>query len=153
MFYSATHCITINRSELIISPLGQLLQNEGNHFIHPDDSFILFAEQKIMISRSTSPYFEVNLNKAFVDADQLIFPLVVRFWQDGDKFMPLGMTQSKKISDFLIGQKIPLPHKSKIPLLINGNGEIIWVAGLRQDNRYKVNTTTKKVVIFELSNQ
>jgi tRNA(Ile)-lysidine synthase len=76
--------------------------------------------------------------------------LVIRFKQDGDKFMPLGMKHFKKISDFLIGQKIPLPNKEKIPLLINGNGEIIWVAGLRQDNRYKVNATTKKVAIFEL---
>jgi tRNA(Ile)-lysidine synthase len=153
LFYSTTHCITINRKEIIISLLRKLRQNESNHFIHPDDKIILLETQKIEISHSRLPYFEASLNKAFVDAEQLIFPLVIRFWQDGDRFMPFGMKQSKKISDFLIGQKVPLPNKSKIPLLINGNGEIIWVAGLRQDNRYKVNTTTKKVVIFELLKQ
>ena len=47
--------------------------------------------------------------------------------------------------------KRQLPEKDKIPLLVNGNGEIIWVVGLRQDNRYKVTATTKKVTIFELS--
>jgi tRNA(Ile)-lysidine synthase len=65
--------------------------------------------------------------------------------------MPLGMTNYKKLSDFLIDSKVPLPEKENIPLLINGNGEIIWIAGLRQDNRYKVTVTTKKVAIFELS--
>ena len=66
--------------------------------------------------------------------------------------MPFGMKQMKKLSDFLIDQKVPLPEKQNIPLIVNGNGEVIWVGGWRQDNRYKVNTTTKKVAIFELSN-
>ncbi|MCY1560111.1 hypothetical protein D9M68_972120 [compost metagenome] len=64
--------------------------------------------------------------------------------------MPLGMRNFKKLSDFLINQKIPLPLKNQIPILVNGNGQVIWVAGLRQDNRYKVSATTKKVAIFEL---
>ena len=102
-----------------------------------------------MLSYAESTVIEGQINKAFVDASQLIFPLVVRYKQDGDKFMPLGMKHFKKLSDFFIDQKIPLPHKTKIPILINGNGEIIWVIGLRQDNRYKVNATTKKVAIFE----
>ena len=96
---------------------------------------------------------EANKFKAFVDADKLIFPLIIRYRQEGDRFMPLGMRNFKKLSDFLISQKIPLPQKERVILLINGNGEVIWVAGLRQDNRYKVNATTKKVAIFELSNQ
>jgi len=153
LFYSPSHCITINRKEIIISPLSELRKNESHLFIHPADSEVLIGQQKITISYATSPYFESALDKAFVDADKLIFPLIIRFWYDGDKFMPLGMRHHKKISDFLIDQKVPIPKKSKIPLLVNGNGEIVWVAGLRQDNRYKVNTTTKKVVIFELLNQ
>jgi tRNA(Ile)-lysidine synthase len=148
-FYSQTHRATINRDELMISalPKQQVLEN---YFMHPKDDFVLIDDQKISLFYSDSTLVEANTNKAFVDLEKLIFPLVIRFKQDGDKFMPLGMKHFKKISDFLIGQKIPLPNKEKIPLLINGNGEIIWVAGLRQDNRYKVNATTKKVAIFEL---
>jgi tRNA(Ile)-lysidine synthase len=75
--------------------------------------------------------------------------MVVRMWQDGDRFKPMGMNNFKKISDFFIDQKIPVPQKENIPILVNGNGDVVWVAGLRQDNRYKVTGTTKKVAIFE----
>ena len=51
---------------------------------------------------------------------------------------------------FFTTEKVPLPRKKEIPLLINGNGDIIWVGGYRPDERYKVSDKTKKVTIFEL---
>lgn len=147
-FYSFSHRATVDRKNLIISEIKPM--NEEHYLIHSTDEYVLIEDQKISLFHTESTLVENNKLKAFVDADRLIFPLIVRFKQNGDRFMPLGMTQFKKLSDFLIGEKVPLPQKDRIPLLINGNGEMIWVAGLRQDNRYKVNTTTKKVVIFEL---
>jgi tRNA(Ile)-lysidine synthase len=151
-FYSATHRATINREQLMISPTGKQAP-EGYGVMHPNDEFVMIGQQKISLFYSEPSFPESNPYKAFVAFEKLIFPLVVRFKQNGDKFMPLGMNQHQKLSDFLIHQKVPVPLKNSIPLLINGNGEIIWVAGLRQDNRYKVKATTKKVAIFELSNQ
>jgi len=151
-FYSHSYRATINRNDIIISALPKQPPN-GTYFIHPDDESILINDQIILLSYTDSNLVEANVNKAYVAADKLIFPLIIRFKQDGDRFMPLGMKQYKKLSDFLIDVKVPLPQKAKIPLLINGNGEIIWIAGLRQDNRYKVTATTKKVAIFELLNQ
>lgn len=149
-FYSATHRATINRDDLLLSPLVK--QNEDAHYLmHSTGQSVKIDSQKISAFYTESHLVEANPNKAFVDVDKLIFPLIIRFKQNGDKFMPLGMHNYKKLSDFLIDNKVPLPEKEKIPLLINGNGEIIWVAGLRQDNRYKVTATTKKVAIFELS--
>ena len=63
------------------------------------------------------------------------------------------MQSFKKISDFFIDEKVPLPQKDSIPLLVNGNGQIVWVVGLRQDNRFKLTENTKKVAILELLNQ
>lgn len=149
-FYSNTYRATINRDDLLLSPIKK--QNSDTHyFMHSTDQSITVESQKISFFNTDSLLVEANVNKAFVDLDKLIFPLIIRFKQDGDKFMPLGMTNYKKLSDFLIDSKVPLPEKENIPLLINGNGEIIWIAGLRQDNRYKVTVTTKKVAIFELS--
>lgn len=149
-FYSATHRATIDRTDLLVSPI--IIQHEErHHFMHSTDQSVKIENQQISIFNTESLLVEANLNKAFVDIDKLIFPLIIRFKQNGDKFMPLGMHHYKKLSDFLIDNKVPLPEKEKIPLLVNGNGEIIWVAGLRQDNRYKVTGTTKKVAIFELS--
>ena len=61
------------------------------------------------------------------------------------------MKGSKKVSDFFVGEKIPLHKKQEIPLLVNGNGEIAWIGGYRLDDRYKVSVKTKKVTIFELN--
>jgi tRNA(Ile)-lysidine synthase len=85
-----------------------------------------------------------------INADLLTYPLTVRPWQQGDQFQPLGMKARQKISDFFIHQKVPLHQKKDVPLLVNGNGDIIWVAGYRLDERYKVSKKTKKVTIFEL---
>jgi tRNA(Ile)-lysidine synthase len=145
-FYSATHRITIDRAELIITKTGE----EHNHqMIHRADKTVAMGRHLIKITYTEQIAFENNVHKAFADLDKLIFPLVLRSWQEGDRFMPLGMKNYKNLSDFFIDQKVPLPEKENIPILINGNWEIVWVAGMRQDNRYKVTATTKKVVIFE----
>jgi tRNA(Ile)-lysidine synthase len=85
-----------------------------------------------------------------VSTDQLIYPLTLRNWQLADYFYPLGMKTRKKLSDFFINQKVPLHVKDQVPLLINGDGRLIWIAGYRLDDRFKVTKNTKKVTIFEL---
>lgn len=147
-FYSASHRLTLNRENLMLTAITAE-EVYTNKMIHPSDTAVAFGNQVIEISYSELISFDNNPQKAFIDADRLIFPIVVRAWQEGDRFMPIGMRNYKKLSDFFIDQKIPLPQKDSIPILINGNGDVVWVAGLRQDNRYKVTATTKKVAIFE----
>jgi tRNA(Ile)-lysidine synthase len=150
-FFSSSHRITINRDVLLISEnndaAGTILAIEA------EDRQILFQQQQLIISEASGSGFERDKNKAFVDADLLIYPLQLRSWQQGDTFKPLGMKTFKKLSNFLIDEKVPLPDKASVPLLINGNGEVIWLAGLRADDRYKVRSTTKKVIIFELKSK
>lgn len=147
-FYSGSHRITVDREDLILSPIT--IENQQLAFIHVNDHSVNLQHRRMLMSFSDDPYFERSSERAFVDADKLMFPLVVRPWQSGDKFIPLGMKSFKKLSDFFIDEKIPLVEKADVPILINGNGEIIWLGGMRQDDRYKVTPTTKKVAIFDL---
>jgi tRNA(Ile)-lysidine synthase len=147
-FFSSTHQAIINRRDLVIVEKNTSVTS--NQFIHPTTEKIAFGNDEISLRFTDEVKFEVNLNKAYVNADKLIFPLVLRNWQNGDKFIPLGMRNPKKVSDYFIDEKVPLHLKSTTPILINGNGEIVWIAGMRQDNRYKLTTATKKVAIFEL---
>lgn len=149
-FYSHSHRLTIDRNKVIISALPFKEPEIGE--LHQEGEVQLAYGHKVSMRFSNNLSFIGAGHLAYVDEAKLIFPLVIRFWQDGDRFKPLGMNYFKKLSDFFIDQKIPLPQKQRIPLLVNGNGEIIWIAGLRQDERYKVGATTKKVAIFELSN-
>lgn len=147
-FYSNTHRITIDRDDLILSPAKD--EHQEIAFIHVNDKNVTLRNHEIFMSFNDKPYFEKNTHKAFIDADKLLYPLVVRAWQSGDKFIPLGMKTYKKLSDFFIDEKVPLVEKNNIPVLINGNGEVIWLGGMRQDDRYKVTSTTQKVAVFDL---
>ncbi|MCC8411131.1 tRNA lysidine(34) synthetase TilS [Mucilaginibacter sp. UR6-1] len=148
-FASATYRLTIDRGKLILAEnipasTETVIINESDHEVH-------FDGQRIAILHDDSPLIvKDNPFAVSVDADKLIYPLTIRHWQQSDFFYPLGMKTRKKLSDFFINLKIPLHKKQQIPLLINGNGDIMWVAGHRPDERYKVSHNTKKVTIFEL---
>ena len=150
-FFSHTHRLTIDRGRLIISKIEDGLNKV--YALHSPGEISIDHQKKIHLHYVNNVNFKAEQQLAFVDADLLIFPLIVRYNQEGDLFKPLGMKGFKKLSNFFVDEKISIPKKEKTPLLINGNGEIIWVAGMRQDERYKVRITTKKVAIFELLNQ
>jgi tRNA(Ile)-lysidine synthase len=119
--------------------------------ITADDDALSYGNFKLGILQDGTPLIVTDNPLAVsVDSDKLIYPLTMRSWQQSDHFFPLGMKGRKKLSDFFINQKIPLHQKNAIPLLINGNDELIWVGGYRCDERYKVTDNTKKVTIFEL---
>lgn len=149
VFESPGHKLLLDREKLILSKnetitLGPVVINKNSSIIH-------YGRYRLSILHDDSPLIvKNNPLAASVDKDLLIYPLTLRTWERGDYFYPIGMKNKKKLSDFFIGQKIPLHEKDQIPLLTNGNGEIIWVAGYRPDERYKVTDNTKKVTIFEL---
>lgn len=88
-------------------------------------------------------------NMADIDIGLLQFPLLVRNWKKGDHFVPLGMCGNKKLSDFFTDLHIDRAQKKRIPLLCNGNGDIIWVVGQRIDNRYRITGSTTGILTIQ----
>jgi tRNA(Ile)-lysidine synthase len=86
----------------------------------------------------------------FVDAGKLGEHLLLRSWQDGDWFIPLGMNTRKKLSDFFVDEKIPLVQKRSIPIL-ESDGTVVWICGRRLDDRFKVTPETMSVVRLEFN--
>lgn len=84
----------------------------------------------------------------FVDAGKLGQQLMIRSWQIGDWFMPLGMKARKKISDYFVDEKIALLEKKQIPIF-ESNGEVVWICGRRLDERFKVTDQTRSVIRLE----
>ena len=78
-----------------------------------------------------------------LDYDKIQFPLVLRKWKRGDYFYPLGMNKKKKVSNYLVDEKVSLLEKEKICVLISGE-HIIALLGKRIDDRFKVTSNTKK---------
>lgn len=100
----------------------------------------------ISISRVKNSRFIMNQTGCeFVSIDVENPTFTLRKWKDGDKFMPLGMKNFKKISDFLTDQKIASSEKRK-QLVLTYRNQIIWLVGLRIDERYKITTSTKRAL-------
>ncbi len=86
----------------------------------------------------------------FVDEDLLVFPLVLRKWKTGDFFQPFGMNgKEKKISKLFKDEKLSLLDKENTWLLCSNN-QIVWVIGIRQDERYRIEKTTTNILKIQL---
>ena len=148
-FDSAVYRLILDRDLLILTE--KIPQLSTPVMINKPDHEVRYQNYKVTILHDDSPLIiKDNPLAVSIDAGLLVYPLTLRAWQQSDQFKPLGMKTSKKLSDFFIHEKVPLHKKQEIPLLVNGNGEIMWIGGYRLDERYKVSTKTKKVTIFEL---
>jgi tRNA(Ile)-lysidine synthase len=83
--------------------------------------------------------------EALVDLDRISFPLVLRSSKAGDRFRPLGLGGGKKLKKFFIDAKIPRSQRRRIPILCSGE-QIIWVVGLRLDDRVKVTAKSSRLL-------
>ncbi len=138
-----------DRGTLIIT---QAIKKLPALFIAETDQVLDHDTFQLKIARENEPIIvKGDVMKVSVDSDKLEYPLLMRHWQRSDHFFPIGMGGRIKLSDFFVNMKVPLHKKNAIPLLVNGNGDIIWVGGYRLDDRYKVTQNTKKVTIFELA--
>lgn len=150
MFFSPTHVCLIDRENLLVTPLSEIDQGEVIE-ISKDDTRVVCSGGTFQLNIHHDFLLE-NLSgdshEAFFDLSKLRFPLQLRHPVDGDFFFPIGMTGKKKISDFLTDKKIPRTEKSGIWLLCCGDA-VMWVAGLRPDDRFKVKNTTRQVLMVK----
>lgn len=146
---SPTHRILHNRKWLIISPLH--IKEVVAHFvIEEETTSILFPLGELRLNTIERPISLVSTaNIALIDASAIQYPLLLRKWRQGDYFYPLGMQKKKKLSRFFIDQKLSLSQKENVWVL-ESNKKIIWVVGLRIDDRFKVTSSTLCTVKLNL---
>lgn len=148
-YLSPTHKLLIDRDFIFLTPIKEK-NDTHTYYIQQSDSSIEFPiKLNINILRNDASF---HLSKkptcACIDYSLLKFPLTIRRWKKGERFYPLGMKQSKKVSDFFVDNKIPTWEKEKC-WIIESNGNIVWIIGYRLDDRYKVTTSTS--IIFKIS--
>jgi len=93
--------------------------------------------------------FTSQKNEEYVAGDSFSFPLLVRKWDQGDRFIPLGMRRSKLVSDYLTDRKIGYPERKEIRLLLNGR-EIVAILGIQISNHYRVQPYSEKIYHLKL---
>jgi len=108
------------------------------------------AHLKLSVVKSEGLKISADKNMAFIDLAKLEFPLIVRHWKQGDYFYPFGMKmKKKKLKKFFTDQKIAINEKETI-WVIESNQKIVWVAGHRMDERFKVGVNTGEVLKITL---
>ena len=86
--------------------------------------------------------------RAFLDADLLPGPLLIRPRRPGDRFVPLGAPGTRKVKAFLIDRKVPFEERGRIPIVLCGD-RIAWIVGHEIDDRFKVTAGTQRVLVLE----
>ena len=118
--------------------------NIESHFYINEGDKILKKPLFLSINKVDS-ILSYTPNNLYLDFDKLVFPLKLRPWEDGDYFFPFGMKGKKKLSKFFKDEKLSLISKEKIWVLLSENN-IIWVVGMRSDERFKVDDETKHIL-------
>ncbi len=149
-YYSATHRLLKNRSQLIISPRLKSVQKKYSVTVKTKKTNkpVALSFSKIKVQSYQLPSLP---SIASLDYNKLKFPLVIRKWKKGDAFRPLGMNTNKKLSDFFIDNKLSLVEKENTWLMVSGQ-DIVWVIGQRVDDRYKITVATKHIYKIVLNN-
>jgi tRNA(Ile)-lysidine synthase len=146
-FSSETHELIVDRENLIV------IRHEENWMevrFESDQQEVCLGNKKLTLEVTDyRGLLTADKNQATVDEGLIQSPLTWRRWRAGDFFFPLGMKNRKKISDFLIDEKISLADKDSLTVL-ECNGEIVWVVGHRLDDRFKVTDKTKRVIKISL---
>lgn len=149
-FLSNTHRIIKDRNELIITKLS----NEQTSKIVIEKLPVKIKLNNKKLQAYLKPVNKIAIKQtnqtAYLNADKLEFPLVLRKWQQGDYFYPFGMysengkAKKKKVSKFFKDQKLSLLQKEQVWIL-ESNQKIVWIVGYRTDDRFKVTPKTKQV--------
>jgi tRNA(Ile)-lysidine synthase len=133
--------------------LTQLSQKDfTTQLIQKDDTEVQLPNSHLKLSVVKREVLKISADKnlAFIDLAKLEFPLIVRHWKQGDYFYPFGMKmKKKKLKKFFTDQKVALNEKETI-WVIESNQKIVWVAGHRMDERFKVGENTGEVLRVQL---
>ncbi|MFA5297597.1 MAG: tRNA lysidine(34) synthetase TilS, partial [Lutibacter sp.] len=154
--FSKTHRLLKDREVLILS---EILQNEAiTSFEIQEDTAEINKPIALKFETITIPFDTKNhQNKVLeelifddnttisIDFDKIEFPLILRKWQKGDYFFPIGLNGKKKVSKFFKDEKLSLIEKENAWLLCSKN-EIVWVVGKRLDDRFKITKSTSTIL-------
>ena len=149
---TSRHLQELNRGKIIVterlnSAISLKIPETGK-YVFGDKGEALKVELKTVDSTFT---ISKDKNIATLDARNIRFPLIFRNVRNGDRFVPFGMKGSKLVSDYLTDRHRSLNEKRNQMVVEDADGRIIWLAGERTDNRFRVDAATTEVLIITLA--
>ncbi len=107
---------------------------------------------KTVMNKLIKKQFKNNLkNTVLFDFDKLLFPVKIRNFMNGDRFIPLGMHNEKKVKNFFIDEKIPALLRHNVPIILSNN-KIVWIGFIIMSDIIKISNSTKSIGYIKLLN-
>ncbi len=150
-FYSTAYIALIDRGNILIKKSEVL--NAPSLFLENINKPVTYNKIEFTFREIQNQHIELKTQLksiALIDKDKIVGPIELRTYREGDYFYPIGMKGKKLLSDFFIDDKINDFEKKQIPLLCN-NHQIMWIAGYRLDERYKVTDATKNILRIDIA--
>ena len=147
--FSKTHVLLKDRDVLILSKRENLSEDQKAQevtFSISKNTAKITTPVHLTLEEVTEQSIQ-NKNTIYVSKESLKHPLIVRKWENGDYFYPAGMQGKKKLSKYFKDEKLSLLEKQNTWLLCSADDSIIWIIGMRKDNRFKIETKTSKTYL------
>jgi tRNA(Ile)-lysidine synthase len=142
IFNSPTHQAVIDREHIIVTAREEW---QKEILIEDGQDKAALGPWVLTVGKGDGSKLFDRQDGASIDRERIKFPLIWRKWKSGDVFFPLGLGHRKKLSDYLVDEKVSMADKSVVTVLETG-GEIVWVVGHRLDDRFKVTPRTRSVL-------
>ena len=143
-YYSAMYRVVLSRGVMYTLPAAP--KRTSPISISSVDDLDAYFEAK---SVSAAQWEIVRDDKlAQLDADKLHYPLTLRSWREGDRFYPLGLKGSQSVSDFFTRQRLPAFMKEEVRMLVDVDGRIVWIVGIRIDHHFRITPSTTNLLVL-----
>jgi tRNA(Ile)-lysidine synthase len=146
-YFSETHGLVLHRDQIQVSLKGHFDQQRFT--FQPGQSIVL-PDGILKSSLTVCPEFTSDRNREYLDASKLGASLEIRHWEPGDYFYPFGGAGRQKLQDFFTNEKLSPAAKARTWVLLT-DGNVVWVGGLRIDDRFKVNKSTTEFIELKWS--
>ncbi|MDP2423168.1 MAG: tRNA lysidine(34) synthetase TilS [Bacteroidales bacterium] len=145
VFYSHSHQLLKDRDWMIVSPIRPHSDDDSEFIIYEETTEIYSPLRiEMQVYPTSQPYMtDPDPDMAFLDFDTIAFPLTLRRWKTGDRFKPLGMDGSMKLSDYFVSRSYNLNQKKEAWILADATGRIVWLIGQRISNDSRITSSTK----------
>lgn len=153
LWYSSTHELTHDRGFFMVLPREEA---EPRELVIPETGRYVYDEHLSLrlTQRALTPSSNVSFSKVptivDLDASSIRFPLTLRRVAEGDRFTPLGMRGTQLMSDFLTNLKRNRFEKRNQLVLLDATGTILWVLGLRINDRFKLTPQSTSCLQIEI---
>lgn len=151
-FFSQSHILVKDRDALLLRPIAPAdAEPRQCTILSPDHCNSLPTPLTMTVRPNSGETLRMPPSSACFDLDRVLFPLALRPWRSGDRFVPFGMKGSRLVSDLLSDKKINILDKRNILILADANDTILWVVGLRAANVATVTRQTRSILQVTLN--